>query len=179
MSKMRNIGGADTGIRTARGICQGKIGYRSGALASRECQRLQQENPDDHYSSYRCNECLDWHVGHSPGQKGRTKPRVDAEPERKGEYDALVIQQHHIQGVLSELNEGKPPGWQGRRRKLVGDLEATVQRILEIKAERRGIRGERVEWTDEQRAEWHRQNPEQWTKEQRQRHRDFVNGSVK
>jgi hypothetical protein len=159
MSKVR-LQENDRGSYSVVPTCRRKIGYRSANMASLECQRLQKANPSGHFSVYRCNDCLDWHVGHSIGQMGRTPVNPDAPPERDGEYEALVQRQHQIQGALTDLKVSRPWDWEHKRRYLTGELAATVSRMQEIKMHRRRIaekEHQASQWTHEQKAAWHAQ----------------------
>lgn len=148
MSKFRNLAGDDRGSYSVVPTCRRKIGYRSSRLASLECQRLQRENPDEHFSVYRCNDCLEWHVGHSVGQAGRTPVNPEAPPERDGEYAELVQRQHQIQAALTDLKMSRPWDWENKRRYFTGELAVIVSRMQEIKAQRPKPR----EWTEDERA---------------------------
>ncbi len=143
MSKFRNIAGNDRGAYSVVPTCRRKIGYRSAGLASLECQRLQRENPDDHFSVYRCPDCLEWHVGHSIGQAGRAPVNPEAPLEQEGEYERLVQRQHQIQGALTDLKMSRPWDWENKRRYLTGELAVIVTRIQEIKMHRRRIADEK------------------------------------
>ena len=119
------------------GRCHGKIGYVSEVLAQQESRRLHRQQPGEHFSVYQCAVCRQWHVGHSPGQRGRTVRPVESHVEQDGEYRELVRKTLHVQAVLSEVNESRPFGWQTKRRMLIGELAAAQDRMQEIKQLRR------------------------------------------
>ncbi len=137
------------GRRLVSPDCARKIGYATEDLAAVECRRLQGNDMDHHYQTYQCPECGDWHVGHAPGQAGRSRPVLpDIPPEQPGEYTALIQEQLRLQTTLGELKYSRPVGFAKKRRLLLAELASTNRRIQEIKAMRPAPR----QWTLEEKA---------------------------